>query len=102
MRSDKRCLRKIIGRASLTLDELSTILIEVESVINSRSITYLYDDTEGISRALSPTHLIYARPILDEPIDNVFEIVSTQESLTRRARYHRHLLKEFLKPWKRE
>ena len=102
MRSVRRCLRKIIGRASLTLDELSTIIIEVESVINSRPITYLYDDTEGISRALSPSHLIYGRRILDDPYDNVFEIAITQESLIRKASYHRHLLKEVLKRWKCE
>ena len=31
----KRCLKKMIGRARLTYDELSTVIIEVEGVINS-------------------------------------------------------------------
>ena len=52
VRSVKRCLRKIIGRSSLNVDELNTLLTEVESVINSRPITYLYDDQDGISCAL--------------------------------------------------
>ena len=102
VRSIKRCLRKNIGRSSLNVDELNTLLIEVESVINSRPITYLYDDQDGISCALSPSHLIYGRRIIDEPNEELFEIVSTQESLTCRAKYHRHLLREFMKRRKRE
>ena len=102
VRSVKRCLRKIIGRASLTFDEISTNLVEVESVINSRPITYVYDDTDGISYALTPSHLIYGRRILDDPNDSLFEIVSTQESLTRRAKYHRKILNDFSRRWKEE
>ena len=49
VRSTKRCLVKVVGRALLKFDELSTILVEIESVINSRPLTYVYDDTEEIS-----------------------------------------------------
>ena len=59
VQSVKRCLRKTIGRTDLKLEELSTVLVEVESVINCRPLTYIYDDQEGISFALRPSHLIY-------------------------------------------
>jgi len=31
----KRCLRKVIGQAKLTYDELLTAVVEAEAVINS-------------------------------------------------------------------
>ena len=37
----KQSLKKAIGRTTLTYDELNTILIEVESIVNARPITYV-------------------------------------------------------------
>jgi len=55
----KRCLRKTIGRLTLTIDEMSTILVEVEATFNNRPLTYMNDDLEGVSYALTPAHLLY-------------------------------------------
>ena len=41
VKSTKRCLRKFIGQAKFSLDELHTAVVEVESIINSRPLTYL-------------------------------------------------------------
>ena len=49
MRSVKRCLRKIIGCASLSLDELLTAVIEVEAVVNSQPLTYVSSDDINFS-----------------------------------------------------
>ncbi|KAJ8872760.1 hypothetical protein PR048_026376 [Dryococelus australis] len=44
----KKLLRRTLGRASLGYEEVYTILCEVESVINSRHLTYLSEDTEDL------------------------------------------------------
>ena len=102
VRSVKRPLKKIIGRASLTYDELNTILIEVGAPINSRPITDIYDDVESTSYPLCPSHLIYGRRITSMPSSEHYEVVSTYHSLTRRSRHQRKLLQQFTKQWGRE
>ena len=77
----KQCLRKTTGRATLNYDELVTLLTEVESVVNSRPMTYLEDDQDGVSYTLSPSHLINGRRIIDSPNGGHFEIISTNSSL---------------------
>ena len=47
--SVKRSLKKILQRATLSYEKLIAVLAEVESIINSRPITYIYDDDEFIS-----------------------------------------------------
>lgn len=41
VRSTKRCLRKALGQAKLSQDELLTVLIKIEMVLNSRPLTFL-------------------------------------------------------------
>ncbi len=44
VKSTKRCLRKTIGRARFSLDEMHTAIVEIEGIINSRPISYLESD----------------------------------------------------------
>ena len=67
MKITKDCIKKSVGRALLTFQQLRTLLTEVEAVVNSRPLTYVYDDIEGISYALSPSHLLYGRWISANP-----------------------------------
>ena len=53
IRSTKRCLIKVIGRSLLTYAELSTLLVEVECILKSRPLTYIYDDQDGVSYLLT-------------------------------------------------
>ena len=102
VKSIKRPLKKIIGRTSLTYDQLQTIVVEIEGLLNARPLTYIYDDVESISFPLTPSHLIYGRRIVNLPNAQHSEIISTNKSLTRRLRHHRYLLEKFANHWKRE
>ena len=60
VKSTKRCLRKMIGQARLSVDEMHTAILEVESILNSRPFSYTSsDDTE---EPLTPYHLLVGRP----------------------------------------
>ena len=97
----KRSLRKAIGRTTLTFDQLNTVLIEVESIVNSRPLTYIYDDVEGVSYPISPSHLVYGRRITNRPNDETFEVSSTHDTLVRRSKQQRRTLSRFLSIWRK-
>ena len=81
----KRCLKKVIGKARLDYDELQTILIEVESIVNSRPLTYVYDELE--SEPLTPSHLLYGRRLAVLPDKRDPEHVDRNVNFSKRYRY---------------
>ena len=61
----KRCLRKIFGNAHLTQEELLTVVVEVEMIVNSRPLSYV--SSEDLKEPLTPSHLLCGRQILSLP-----------------------------------
>ena len=102
VRSIKKPLKTILGRSTLSFDELCTVLVEIEGVINSRPLTYVYDDIESISYPLTPSDLIYGRRITSTPNATHYEVISTNHSLTKKSRHHRHVLQQLTNQWRRE
>jgi len=90
VRSVKRSLHMVVGRLVLKSEELRTVLVEVESVINARPLTYVFDDGEGVSYPIMPSQLLYGRHVMLTPNDSHLEVVITQELLTKRAKHHRN------------
>ena len=98
----KRTLKKVIGRSCLSFEELNTLFVEMEGIVNARPLTHVYDDLDGINFALTPSHLINGRRLQNTPNSSHFEIVSTHESLTRRSRHQKRLLNQFTETWRRD
>ena len=94
VRSVKTCLKKTIGRALVTYEELQTVLCEVEAVINSRPLAYISED--DLDEALTPSSLImHGRNIgkRTQSIDFVFP--SDVDQCKRRLNHIRKVLKDF-------
>ena len=99
----KRCLRKSLGRARLTLDELTTALVEVEAVLNSRPLTYV--STDDFEVPLTPSHLLVGRRLLDLPdhlCEEPEEFETTPDLLTKRARHLEQTVTHFWRRWRKE
>ena len=58
-------LRKVLGNARLNFDELFTVLVEVEGTLNSRAITYEYDETS--KEVLTRCHLLFGGRVKTMP-----------------------------------
>ena len=56
VRSTKRCMKKTIGRVLLTYDELLTALAEGETILNSRSLSYISTEAPWRNPSLYPTY----------------------------------------------
>ena len=102
VRSVKNCIKKVVGRSTLNFEELRTLLVEVESTLNNRPLTYVYDDENHVSYPLTPASLIYGRRISQTVNESHAEVISTNQALTRRAKYHFQLLKQFNRQWSKE
>ena len=68
----KRCLRKGIGLKRLTLDQFIVTLSEVEAVVNTRPLTYVYEEFES-GFSLTPAHFLNSNlryfPLMDAEIN---------------------------------
>ena len=64
----KRCLNKVLHNKLVSVDELRTLLVEIEARVNNRPLTYLQEDINE-PEALSPNHLLQGRSI--EPIPSI-------------------------------
>ena len=99
----KRCLRKVLGNAKLNFEELTTVLAEIESTVNSRPLTYQYDD---LVEALTPSHLLCGRRLspLSENIDTSFDEAENelQSNMTKRFLYLSRKLNHFWNRWRKE
>lgn len=105
VKSTKRCLRKMLGQAKFSGDEMHA-LVETEAILNSHPLSNIdADDTE---EPLTPSHHLTGRQILSvldnfiacDIDDEDFEV--SDESLQRRVRHLNAVLNHFWKQWRRE
>jgi hypothetical protein len=62
----KSAIKKVLGRTSISLTSLQTIVVEVEAILNDRPLTYVSSYVED-SEPLTPAHILYGRRITAVP-----------------------------------
>ena len=58
----KRCFHKSIGNSSLTFEELSDVILDIEVVLNNRPISYMEDDVD--QPVLTPAKMLQINPVV--------------------------------------
>ena len=66
VKSFKIHLRKVAMNVKFTFEELTTLLTQIEAVLNSRPLVPLPSDDDGIE-ALTPGHFLIGRPLESIP-----------------------------------
>ncbi|XP_070549922.1 uncharacterized protein [Ptychodera flava] len=101
----KTALKKVLGHARVTLDELTTVVAEVEATLNDRPITYV-DECDP----LTPSLLLHGRLINtlphelvdDDELTDPTYITSKQTTLEKRVKYLAKLHEHFWQRWSAE
>lgn len=98
VKAAKHHLRRVIGDATLTFEEMSTLLSQIEACLNSRPLSALSDDPDDVS-ALTPGHLLIGAPLTALPEPSLSSVPSGRLSrweLLQQMRDH------FWERWTRE
>ena len=93
---NKRALHATLRNTHVDYEELETILIDIEAVINSRPLCYVYEDE--VAEPLTPSHLIYGRRLKGRETQPTSQILPDDNSPSKRVRYLNRLLDNF---WER-
>ncbi|XP_071642930.1 uncharacterized protein [Temnothorax longispinosus] len=98
VKSTKHHLRRVIGESTLTFEEMSTFLAQVEACLNSRPLQALSDDPDDIS-ALTPGHFLIGAPLLAVPEPSLEE---TADGTLSRWQHIQKMRDHFWSRWSRE
>ncbi|XP_076302063.1 uncharacterized protein LOC143220282 [Lasioglossum baleicum] len=98
VKSTKHHLRRTIGEARLTFEEMTTLLTQVEACLNSRPLAALSDDPSDLT-ALTPGHFLIGTALqaIPEPslLDEVTNRLTRWQLITK-------MRDQFWARWKRE
>ncbi|XP_018393373.1 PREDICTED: uncharacterized protein LOC108772349 [Cyphomyrmex costatus] len=93
VKAAKRHLIRIVGKTSLSFEELQTIFCEVEAILNSRPLTPLTEDPNDLSY-LTPGHFLIGTALNSFPHPDLTNVIRWQR--VEQVRQH------FLRRWSQE
>ncbi|XP_033224231.1 uncharacterized protein LOC117177545 [Belonocnema kinseyi] len=80
VKSTKFHLRRVIGYSTLTFEEMTTLLTQIEACVNSRPLRAQSDDPTDIS-ALTPGHFLIGGPLNTVPEPSLADVLPNRLTL---------------------
>ncbi|XP_071571819.1 uncharacterized protein [Temnothorax nylanderi] len=98
VKSFKTHLRRVVGDQVLSIEEFTTVLAQIEAVLNSRSLYPVSTDPSDLE-VLSPGHFLTMEPLVSVPTHDV-----TSLPITRLSRWQlvQRIHQDFWKRWHQE
>ena len=105
VRSMKRCLKKTIGGARLTYEELLTVVVEVEMILNCRPLSYV--SSEDPEEPITLSHLLCGGRLMSLPDGNTsdtpdYDTEMQPQDVDGRMRHLSNVINHFWKRWREE
>ncbi|XP_011858157.1 PREDICTED: uncharacterized protein LOC105555724, partial [Vollenhovia emeryi] len=98
VKSCKHHLKRVMGNALLTFEELSTVLVQIEACLNSRPLTPLSTDPDDL-QCLTPAHFLVGESMTSFPDADVTDV---QLNRLDRWRLVQRMTQDFWKRWAAE
>ena len=99
VKSLKRHLRKTVGLQILSFEELNTVVIQIESILNSRPLAAMSNDPNDL-QSITPAHFLLGRAVSDIP--NMTNNMDKNISLSQRFKLLERIKRSFWKSWHRD
>ena len=98
VRLTKFHLKRVIFGVNLTYEEFYSILTQVESIVNSRPLMPLTEDSEDL-QILTPGHFLIGRPLLALP---EVPVPDNRHTLVSRYRHMKLIVQHFWSKWSQD
>ena len=101
----KIAIQKTLRRSRITMDQLVTLVTEIECALNNRPLTYI--DSMDVTEALTPAHLLHGRQLTMLPHETCdmndpdYHVVD-QSALVTRSKKLASIFERFWQSWSSE
>lgn len=98
VKSMKHHVRRVVGESIYTFEEITTALVEIEAVLNSRPLCPVSNDPNDLS-ILTPGHFLIGDALLSPPRPSLLEINPNRLGVYKQISQR---VEHFAKRWKKE
>ncbi|XP_022176587.1 uncharacterized protein LOC111037992 [Myzus persicae] len=98
IKSTKTHLKKVVGAQTYTIEEMTTLVVRIEGVLNSLPLQPLSSDPHDLE-VLTPGHFLIGQPLLAMPEENIIDVATNRLG---RWQLIRQALQSFWHRWSHE